>query len=50
MTVDEAKTILDEGRGYEDFDDPKDFIIDGHYSLEELEAILVLARDAVARG
>lgn len=49
MTIEEAKALLDKGDGYEDLDGPT-FIIDGRYSLEELEAILVLARDAAARS
>lgn len=49
MTVEEAKAILAKGSGWEDFGGPP-FVIDGRYSLEELEAILVIARDAADRS
>lgn len=46
MTPDEAKIILTQGSGYESITGTKtdDCCIDGWYSIEQLEAILILAK------
>lgn len=49
MILEEAKQIIENCRDdYHDFDIGEPFCIDGFYRLNELEALLVLARDAVS--
>ena len=48
MTLEEAKQIIENCcEDYHDFD-ARPFTIDGHYTLNEMEALLILARDAAA--
>lgn len=50
MTSEEAKAILDACRtDYHDFDGAEPWIIDGNYTLKEVEALLVLARESAAK-
>lgn len=48
MTLEEAKQVIERCHtDYHDFDRaPASFVVDGSYSLQELEALLVLARHA----
>lgn len=50
MTIEEAQKIIELcSHDYHDFDRGQPFCIDGYYNLEQLEALLVLARDAAAK-
>lgn len=51
MTIDEAKKIVDAAEGYAGkFLTGEPACLDGYFSIEELEAIILLQREADAAG
>jgi len=50
MDIEKAKQILDKADGYVDFDTQDRVCVDGWFTLDEIEAILVVAKSRNSRA